>query len=68
MTEQAPYPQRAFHSDPCPGCGHALGIHVLSLGCAHGWVSDGYGGTTAEGCKCPLTLAGQHRPPLERDV
>lgn len=63
-----PHPKRGFHTDPCPGCGHALGIHADSLGCVHGWTWDDDGGSLTDGCECPLALAGENNPPTEKEV
>lgn len=63
-----PFPNRDKHTDPCPGCGHVLGIHAQEIGCVHGWTYDDNGVSVEEGCECPLALAGQHRPPHERDM
>lgn len=64
----APFPGREHHSDPCPGCGHVLGIHAAELGCVHGWTYDHDGHAVTDGCECPLTLALQHQPPTEKEV
>lgn len=68
-----PFPGRAMHTDECPGCKHPLGVHAAELGCTDGWSYYGpysplAGLSKAEGCECPLTLAGQHFPPTEGDL
>lgn len=68
-----PFPDRERHADKCPGCEHPLGIHVDEFGCVSGWSWEGpespwAGLSKTEGCECPLTLAGQYRPPTEGDV
>lgn len=64
----APFPNREHHADKCPGCGHVLGVHAQELGCIHGWTYDADGHVATDGCECPLTLAGTHRPAKEGDL
>jgi hypothetical protein len=63
-----PFPERPYHLDLCPGCGHVLGVHADSFGCIHGWTYDADGFAVTEGCECPLTLAFHHHPPGEGDL
>lgn len=65
-----PFPNRERHLDPCPACSHALGVHAAESGCFHGWRYDADGHVIPEsnGCRCPLALAGDHRPPKELDL
>lgn len=63
-----PFPNREHHTTPCPGCGHALGIHAREIGCVEGWKHDDQGRATANGCACSLTLCGDARPATERDL
>lgn len=63
-----PFAGRAYHRDPCPGCGHALGVHAKEIGCVEGWAHDEQGHATAEGCECPLALCWDYQPPTEREL
>ena len=64
----APFPDREHHSDPCPGCGHLLGIHAVEFGCVYDWTYDIDGHVVTDGCECLLTLASDCRPPRDREI
>lgn len=57
-----------LHNSVCPGCDHRMALHARQIGCLHGWTYDAEGRSQTEGCECPMTLAGEHNPPDEKDV